>query len=199
MAPNEKLNDDIRDLQAVRAVLAGRKSAFRELVHRYTNQIYSLAYRLTGSEEEAEESVQEVFARAYKRLDTFDPERRFFTWLYTIALNYLRSRGRSKKWQHRKEELSFDEEIERVIPSSGNYGPEREAMRSEASRLIYRALGELKEEYRRVFVLRHMEGLEVKDVAQTLDIPENTVKTKDRRAKAQMREALLRLGWEEEE
>lgn len=197
MAPDEKLNDDIRDLQAVRALLAGNKSAFRELVSRYTNQIYSLAYKLTGSKEEAEEAVQEIFARAYKKLDTFDPEQRFFTWLYTIALNYLRSRGRSKKAQRRKEELSFDEDIERVTPSSGSFSPERNAMRNEASRLIDRALGELKEEYRRVFVLRHMEGLDVKEVARVLGIPENTVKTKDRRAKARMKESLLSLGWEE--
>ena len=198
MAPEEELSDDIRDLQAVRAVLEGRSSVFRELVHRYTNQIYSLAYRMTGSDEDAEEAVQEVFTRAYKKLNTFDPSKRFFTWLYTIALNYLRSLGRSTKRQQRRNELSFDESVDHTGGPSWTSAPERRAMRKEASRLIDRALEELKGEYRTVFVLRHMEGMEVKEVAESLGIPENTVKTKDRRAKRQMKEALLRLGWDED-
>jgi RNA polymerase sigma-70 factor (ECF subfamily) len=197
VAPDEKLNHDIRDLQAVRAILEGRTSAFRELVQRYTDPIYSLAYRMTGSAEEAEEAVQEVFARAYRKLDSFDPDKRFFTWLYTVALNYLRSRGRSRKRQERSKELSFDEGVEQVVGSSREPSPEDRAMRNEAQRLIQRALGQLKEEYRTVFVLRHMEGLEVKEVAQMLGIPENTVKTKDRRAKMRMKELLMSMGWEE--
>ena len=199
VAPDEKLNNDIRDLQAVRAILEGRRSAFRELVHRYTDPIYSLAYRMTGSPEEAEEAVQEVFARAYRKLDSFDPDKRFFAWLYTIALNYLRSRGRSRKLQEERRQLSFDDGVELVLGSSGSPSPERVAMRKEAGRLIGRALGQLKEEYRTVFVLRHLEGLEVKEVAEMLGIPENTVKTKDRRARLQMKELLLKLGWEESE
>lgn len=199
VAPDEKLNNDIRDLQAVRAILEGRRFAFRELVHRYTDPIYSLAYRMTGSPEEAEEAVQEVFTRAYRKLDSFDPDKRFFTWLYTIALNYLRSRGRSRKLQEDRRQLSFDDGVELVLGSSSSPSPEQGAMRKEAGRLINRALGQLKEEYRTVFVLRHLEGLEVKEVAEMLGIPENTVKTKDRRARLQMKELLLKLGWEESE
>lgn len=199
MAPDEKLNNDIRDLQAVRAILQGRTSAFRELVHRYTDPIYSLAYRMTGSPEEAEEAVQEVFAQAFRKLGSFNPEKRFFTWLYTIALNYLRSRRRSRKRREERKELSFDDGLEHVIGSSASPSPEQRAMRKEAGRLIDRALSLMKEEYRTVFVLRHMEGLEVKEVAEMLGMPENTVKTKDRRARLQMKELLLRLGWEESE
>lgn len=199
VAPDEKLNNDIRDLQAVRAILEGETSRFRELVHRYTDPVYSLAFRMTGSPEEAEEAVQEVFARAYRKLESFDPDKRFFTWLYTIALNHLRSRGRSRRRQEEKKEISFDERADRVVGSSTAPSPEQWAMRKEASRLIQSALAALKEEYRTVFVLRHMEGMEVKEVAEMLGVPENTVKTKDRRAKMQMKELLVKMGWEESE
>ena len=177
-------------------VRSGESSAFAEIVDRYTQPLYALAYRMTGSAEEAEEAVQEIFIRAYRRLSTFDRERRFFTWLYTIAVNHLRSLGRSAKERRRKEAFAVEDGLEEVLPSRQEYAPERQAMQHEAGRLIDRALRELKREYRLVFVLRHIEGLSIAEVSRILNVPENTVKTHERRARLQLRDLLFSYGWE---
>ena len=195
MAPEDQVKTDLRDVQAVRKVLAGDRSAFRELVTRYTDPIYSLAYRMTGSFEDAQEAVQEIFAKVYQKLNSYDPDRRFFTWVYTVALNHLRSLGRSNKRKGKGEVLSLDVGLDRVVSSSTEGSPEGHALRSEAGQLIERALRQLREEHRTVFVLRHMEHLEVREVAEVTGLPENTVKTHDRRAKQKLREIIISYGW----
>ena len=191
---NERLQQDIRDLQAVRRVLAGEKDAFRELVSRYTDPLYSLCYRYLGSGEDAEEAVQDVFRKAYRALESFDPQKRFFTWLYTIAINHVRSIGRSKERKTKQRSLSYDELVS--APADASYDdPDEQAIRNEAGRAIQAALGELNESYRRVFVLRHIQNLSGSEVAEILDMPENTVKTHLRRARQQLRDILERWGW----
>jgi RNA polymerase sigma-70 factor, ECF subfamily len=185
---------DTRDREAVRAILAGHREVYREIVHRYTDPLYSLALRMTGVPEDAEEALQEIFTRAYTRLDSFDPERRFFPWLYTIALNVLRSRERSAAHQEEKNTVSLGGTLERVVPSSGER-PEKALLRREAGEAIERALRDLRREHREVFILRHQEGFSVAEVAEILGIPENTVKTYARRAREQLKEAVVAHGW----
>ncbi len=187
----DELNQDIRDIRTVHVVLQGRHDQFRDIVHRYTDPIFSLAYRMTGSPEDAEEAVQEIFSRAFERLSSFDTERRFFPWLYTIALNHLRSKARSGSSGGAPPALSLDDTLERHVSSPASAGPEHLALRREAERSVLEALGKLRPEHREVFILRHMEGLGGREIAEMLDIPENTVKTYAHRARRQLRELIL--------
>jgi RNA polymerase sigma-70 factor (ECF subfamily) len=191
---NERLQQDIRDLQAVRRVLGGEKDAFRELVSRYTDPLYSLCYRYLGNAEEAEEAVQDVFRKAYRALDSFDPQKRFFTWIYTIAVNHIRSIGRSKERKTKQRSLSYDELAS--APADASYDdPDEQAIRNAAGRAIQAALSQVSEKHRRVFVLRHIQDLSGSEVAEILGMPENTVKTHLRRARQELRHILERWGW----
>lgn len=187
----DELNQDIRDIQVLRAVLGGQRELFRDIVHRYTDPIYSLSYRMTGSADDAEEAVQEIFSRAFGGLDSFDPDRRFFPWLYTIALNYLRSRERSGVNRRHQQTLSLDDSLEFVVPSSAASQPEQTVLRQEAEKVVETALRSLRREHREVFVLRHKEGLSGREVAEILNIPENTVKTYARRARERLKTLII--------
>jgi RNA polymerase sigma-70 factor (ECF subfamily) len=192
---SERLQEDIQDLQAVRRVLAGEKDAFRELVRRYTDPLYSMCYRYLGSPEEAEEAVQDIFRKAYSALDSFDPQRRFFTWLYTIGMNHVRSLGRSRTREMRRQAVSYDELPQAPADDADSEKPDLSAIRNAAGDAIHAALQQLREDYRRAFVLRHVQDLSVQQVAEILGIPENTVKTHARRARSELREILRRWGW----
>ena len=194
----DEQEQDIRDIRAVHAVLQGRHERFREIVNRYTGQLYSLSFRMTGSQEDAEDAVQEIFSRAFRQLSSFDTDRRFFPWLYTVALNYLRSRDRSAARRHGRQVLSLDDTLEHLVSSPDGNQPEQKMLQREAGRALADALKNLRPEHREVFVLRHMEGHSGRDVAEMLSIPENTVKTYARRARTKLRTLITGGGTESE-
>jgi RNA polymerase sigma-70 factor (ECF subfamily) len=186
-------DEERMDAEAMRRFLEGDESAFDELVKRYTAPVYSLGYRMLGSAEAAEDAVQEIFAKVYRAAGRFDLSQRFFPWLYTIALNHLRSQLRSRKKLFNSGALAFDEELS--TPGGGGRGPEEEVMRQEAEEQVQKALQQLKPIQRAVFLLRNMQELSVHETANILDIPENTVKTHFRRAREELRKKLSRMGW----
>lgn len=186
-AMDDQHKKDLADMRTVHAVLTGNREAFREIVDRYSTPIYSLAYRFTGSVEDSEELVQEIFWKAFSRLSSFDTDRRFFPWLYTIALNHIRSRERSPQQKQQSDSVSLDTTLQFVLPSDTKDEPERALERQEADDTVAAAIASLRQEYRDVFVLRHMEGFSGKEVAEMLEIPENTVKTYAFRARKELR------------
>lgn len=180
-----QLRDPDHDL--VCTAQTGDESAFSELVHRYTGQIFTLALRTLGDHSDAEDAVQEIFLKVYKNLKRFDCKRRFFPWLYTIALNHLRSTHRRPVFRGRNALLPVSEELLAAPPSMN---PEAQVIASETRELVARALEELKPIYRAVFLLRQLEGLSTEETATVLNIPANTVKTNLRRARATVAEIL---------
>jgi RNA polymerase sigma-70 factor (ECF subfamily) len=184
---------DARDLLAVQKTLQGHPQAFAELVERYTPLLFSLSYRMLGSREEAEDAVQEIFLRAFGSLHRFRLASRFYTWLYTIALNWLRSRLRRIRTHERRElfPLANCPEV-----TSGNPQPEpadRLAAR-EAERLLRIAIGALPPRYRSVFVLRHAQDLSIAEIAAVLKLPEGTVKTRLFRARQRLQAQIFPGG-----
>ncbi|MGC9313256.1 MAG: RNA polymerase sigma factor [Sediminispirochaetaceae bacterium] len=187
--------DDPADRESVRSVLAGDRNAFREIVDRYTPVLFSLCYRMLGDSHTAEEAVQEIFVRIYRSLRRYDLERRFFTWMYTIALNYLRSVRRSSRWKEKDKILSFQESAYLQAEAHSSTEPEEETVRREAERAVMKAAALLPVKYREVFVMREIEGISGQETAEILGIPENTVKTRLRRAREQMKKNLISLDW----
>lgn len=194
-ASEEMKADDPADRESVRSVLAGDRNAFREIVDRYTPVLFSLCYRMLGDSHTAEEAVQEIFVRIYRSLPRYDLERRFFTWMYTIALNYLRSVRRSSRWKEKDKVLSFQDSAYLQAEAHRSAEPEEETVRREAELAVLKAAAQLPVKYREVFVLREIEGISGQETAEILGIPENTVKTRLRRAREQMKKNLISLDW----
>lgn len=172
------------EAQLVQRALANDQEAIATLVNRYSGAVYNQAYRMLGSQQEAEDAVQEVFLRAYRRLDSYDPGRRLITWLLTIGTNYCidRLRRRRLTW------LTLDD-VAFWLPSAES-GPERSALLGEQRAQVQRALQELPENYRSVTVLRYWHDLSYQEIAEALNLTEATVKTRLHRARKMLMEAL---------
>ncbi len=164
------------DLELVERTLEGEHHAFEVLVRRWERPIFSLAYRLSGSDEEARDVCQETFLAAFRHLNSFRGEAKFSSWLYRIALNAWHSRQRRQP----VESLSLEEQAETRgfdPPDTSNALDER-LLRDERAQLVRRALAALPAEMRQVIVMKEYEGLKFHEIADVLGIPVSTVKTR---------------------
>ncbi len=146
--------------------------------------LFALAARMLGDREEAADAVQEIFLRAYRALPRFRLGARFHTWLYTIALNWLRSRLRSRRSRRRIE-------ARLPLPDAGP-DPGDVALDRESERLAAEALERLAPRYREPFVLRHSQELSIREIGEALGLPEGTVKVRLHRARLLLAKALER-------
>jgi RNA polymerase sigma-70 factor, ECF subfamily len=175
------------DQQVVNRVLRGDVNAFGSLVERYQRPMYNLMFRVTGSEDEAAELTQEAFVRTYRKLERFQPGRRFFPWLYAIGLNVARDYVRKDKTRR---EVSVAREIEHV---SGWCNPgEEEERRCEGIDFLRleKALCELPLIYREAVVLRYHQDLSTRDVASALRVSVSAAKMRVARGLEMLRQAL---------
>ena len=184
------------DEELVQRHLLGDEAAFPELVQRHIRSIYNLAYRSTGDGMEAENIAQETFARAYGALARWQPGAPFKPWLLTIALNLCRNWARRAGREqpiaqpHPSDE---DEAGEDPLDRVADPGPDplEALLAAEATEALERAVQSLPLAYRQVIVLRYVEGLSYEELAQTLGLPLNTVRTHLLRAKERLRRMLV--------
>jgi RNA polymerase sigma-70 factor, ECF subfamily len=147
-----------------------------------------VAYRMLGNAQDAEDASQEIFLRAYTRLESFDPTRRFSTWLLAIASNYCIDRLRRQRlaW------LTLDD-VAYTLPSAER-GPEGSALDAEERDAVQRALMKLPDNYRQVMVLRYWNDMSYDEIAQATGLPESTIKTRLFRARNMLAAALRAEG-----
>lgn len=164
----------------IQSALAGNSSAFEVLVNRYQDRLYTAMISVVGSTDEAEDVVQEAFIQAYLKLDTFQQNSRFFTWLYRIAFNFALARRR----RHRGH-LSLEETRENLghEPESHVEAPEIRMSRNEDVASVHRALALLSEDHKAILVLREMEDMAYEEIAEVLDISIGTVRSRLNRAR----------------
>ena len=181
------------DEELVEACLAGEDSAFDVLLGRWEKRIRGAIYRLVGSDEEARDLCQEAFLKAYKSLRSFKQEARFSSWLYQIALNLCRDRMRRRRG---KTMVSLDE-LEEGGAAMTVAGPTALDLLQERdmSRLVARAIEALPDEQREIIILKEYQGLTFLEIAQVLDVPISTVKTRLYRGLDQLRVRLEREGF----
>lgn len=190
-----EVSGDAFDKAVVEKTLHEDKNAFRGIVEKYTPQFLSLAVKMSGGDlHAAEEAVQEIFLKIFNELERYDTRRRFFSWAYTIAVNFLRSEMRKSYVRQQKTSVPYDDT--RIDNSSNYANPESEVMQAEGERLVLKALKQLKPKYHDVFILRQIQGLSVSDTAEVMDIPEGTVKTFMFRARKAILAALKRAQWQ---
>lgn len=182
----------ISDEAAVRGVRSGDKDAFRPLVERYSHMIFVLAYRMTSSESDAEEIVQETFLRAYRALPGFEARANFATWIYRIATNCsldLLKRRKSQP-QDTPEPAGEEEESPESLVASSQPDPERQAYSAEVQEKITQAMVLLTPVEKAAFVLRHFEGRSVEEIAVALKVKRDAAKQSVFRAVQKLRAAL---------
>jgi len=173
------------------------EEAITELVNRYSDKVYRLAYRITGNPDDAEEVLQEVFIILIEKLNTFRQESRFSTWLYRVAANasYMFLRGGKKT---RESQVSFDDYkpyndhgvLQGVQEKDWSGIPDYKLLSLEGAQLIEKAIDELPEEYRIVFHMKDIEGMTSKDIANVLDLSLPAVKSRVLRARLFLRDKL---------
>ncbi len=180
------------DQAAADEVRNGNQLAFRVLVERHSRSVFRLAYRMSGNEQDAEDLVQETFLRAYKQINKFDGRSAFSTWLYRIctncSLDLLRSRKSRKEIKVKHHGEQSQDWLEAV--AAPQPGPERLTQSGQMAKLLEPALNQLSEMERTAFILRHYEGCDIDEIAQTLGVQANAAKHSVFRAVQKLRRAL---------
>ncbi len=179
------------DRSAVARVCDGDADAFQSLVERHSRYVFHVAYRLTGSSQDAEDVVQETFLKAYRQLSRFEARADFRTWLHRIAVNcsidFIRAR--------RSREIGQDiADLEDAASADASVGaapsPDRLALSTQIDERIREALDSLTAMERAAFTLRHVEGRPIRDVAAALGLKTEAAKNSIFRAVRKMRAAL---------
>ena len=172
--------------------------AFEQLLDRYEDKIFRLAFRFVRNETEAKEVLQDTFLSIWRKLDTFKGDSQFGSWLYRVAANtaLMRLRAQRRHPEISTEELPVDYlDNYGQLPAAGeNWAkrPDDELQSDELRRRIQKAVDELPEIYRTVFIIRDVEGLSTEETAEVLEISIPTVKTRLHRARLALRDAITR-------
>jgi RNA polymerase sigma-70 factor (ECF subfamily) len=183
---------ELSDSVAVAQTRAGDSGAFRVLVERHSRNLFRLAYRMTGHQQDAEDVVQETFLRAYRQLSKFDDRASFGTWLYRIAANCSLDLIRTRKRRGAQAEPAAEQGAPDPMQSLPDAAPapDRLAMSGEIERKVAAVLDGLSEMERTAFVLRHYEGMCIDDIGRTLGVQPNAAKHSIFRAVQKLRRAL---------
>lgn len=177
----------VNDAQVIDEVRKGDQAAYGQLVTKYQNRLFAALVRITGCAEEAEDVAQEAFVQALLKLDTFQQSAAFYTWLYRIAFNLSATRARRKR---PRASLDVLREAGGPEPVDRDGAPEKPLLAEERVNLVHAALDQLAEDYRQVVVLRELEGCDYEQIAEILEIPLGTVRSRLFRAREQLRELL---------
>lgn len=189
-------SDDDYDLVA--RTKRGSREAFDVLLEKYYKKIYNLAYRYVGDQEEASDLTQEIFAAAYQNLKKFRGDSKFSTWLFQIATNrgknrfkYLKRRGYfvNKGQANNDEDRDFQQQS---VPDFST-NPETMLAGKQIQKIVQQAIDELEPDHKEIVILRDIEGFSYEEIAQLLDLPEGTTKSRLHRARMVVKEKLKRV------
>jgi len=169
--------------------------AVRLITSRNNQRLYRAAWSVLKDRAEAEEAVQDGYLKAFAAMDSFAGTSSLSTWLTRIVINEALERRRKAERRtrllHERAVTDIDDYRERLMQGSERPpSPEAETMRGQVARVLERAIGQLPENFRTVFVLREVEGLSVEETATVLQIPKETVKTRLLRARRRLQQEL---------
>ena len=192
--------DDSQAVNAlVRRCVAGDAAAWQEIVQQYHRRIYNICYRFSGSADDASDLTQEVFIKMYRTLSTFDTSRAsLMTWVTAMTRNLLVDHFRKGKYDrvtdsleatagNQEEGLTIAEKLE--DPSAS---PETRVRSQETQKLVQAALQKLSPELREAVILRDLQDMDYKEIANVLKVPEGTVKSRINRGRTELGRLLQR-------
>ncbi len=200
MATAEEKQDQLEtERELVERVLAGEQGSFAELVRRFQNMVFNLAYNFLGNMQEAEDLSQEVFLKVYRSLGTFRRASTLKTWIYRITSNmalnrikWLRRRGRNRQVSI---DAGFNQDLPPMAESLPNDapGPDKQVHGAQIRKRLMESLERLSDEQKAVVILRDIEGLSYEEIAVTLVINIGTVKSRLARGRANLQEMMRDL------
>ena len=179
------MTQDDSDQQLVERVQAGEKAAFDLLVRKYQHRVLKLVSRFVSDAAEAEDVAQEAFLKAYRALASFRGDSAFYTWLYRIAINTAKNALVS----NRRRPVDFDldlqdpEQYDRHARLKEGDTPEGVLLTEEIRNVVERAMEQLPEDLRTAIILRELEGLSYEEIAEAMDCPVGTVRSRIFRAR----------------
>ncbi|MGD1044349.1 MAG: sigma-70 family RNA polymerase sigma factor [Bacteroidota bacterium] len=181
----------IDDFSLIRAIQAGDHQAFESLVRRYQRQVANLIYVTMGSRDDVDDIAQEVFIRVYRSLPRFKFDASFFSWIYRITMNLCIDEIRKRKI---RKVLSLDFLTEDVLEqnrkSKDHLMPSDSILADERRQVVQSALQRLKPEHRDILVLREYNDLGYSEIAETLNISLEAVKSRIFRARSELKNLL---------
>ncbi|MCR4405743.1 MAG: sigma-70 family RNA polymerase sigma factor [Anaerolineae bacterium] len=170
----------------IKQALGGNQEAFMRLVETYQTPIYNLAYRMLGNSQEAEDAAQETFIRAYTRLTTYDPTRKFISWLLSIASHYCIDRLRRRRLNL----VSLEELPPWQGVASDMLQPEERLIENQTRDAVQVLLESLPAHYRIPVILHYWYDLPYKEIAEMLELTESAVKSRLHRAREMLVQAM---------
>ncbi len=194
MVPHQRMDPDavrtavggLPDAEVVRRVLGGELALFEVLMRRYNQRVYRAVRSVLRDGRECEDAMQQAWLSAYAHLGQFQGAAAFSTWLTRIALNEALARVRQKSQLRLAEESPEGDDLMGSSPQD----PEGRAADRELGRMVEEAVDELPEGYRRVFMLREVEGMSTADAALSLGVSEEVIKVRLHRARLALRDLL---------
>jgi RNA polymerase sigma-70 factor, ECF subfamily len=194
-----KLIPEDEDAKVVLLCQKGDTDAFEVLVERHQKRMLNIAYRMMGNYDEACDVVQEAFLAAYRAIRSFRREATFSTWLYGIVVNHARNRIKQVQGRMRHETCSIDDPVglkggslQREIPDCRESAVER-MEKKEIEARVQECIQTLESEYREVLVLRDIQGFSYEEISDMLSIPDGTVKSRIFRARAVLKDCLVKV------
>ncbi|MEO6819017.1 MAG: sigma-70 family RNA polymerase sigma factor [Ginsengibacter sp.] len=184
--------DTIQDFELLHQINEGNMKVYEQIIRRYNPLLYKIGRSYSFNHQDTEDLMQETYIDVYRGLAKFENRSSFKTWISRIMLNQC---------YHKRQAVIIKKEItedELLFSKSDNGNSESKLSNTELSRVLETAINEIPENYRIVFALRELNGLNVAETAHTLDISENNVKVRFNRAKALLREKITRTYSSEE-
>lgn len=189
---------DPSDEELVERFQRGDRACFGMLVDRYQDRVYGLCLRMLGNPAEAEEVAQEVFLALFKSLDRFRGDARLSTWVYRVSLNHCRNHHHYRRRRGHGLHEALDAPVggdsegpRREVADSGR-GADATADATEAERLVREGLAALDEDHRQIIILRDIQDLDYDEIAELLELPRGTVKSRLHRARAELARRLAK-------
>ncbi|AIG28073.1 RNA polymerase sigma factor [Brevibacillus sp. 7WMA2] len=175
------------DSEIVQQVLQGDVEAFRDIIQKYQHMIYIFIYKMVNNKADAEDLTQEVFIKAYEKLNTYRGESQLSTWLHTLARNRTIDFLRRRKFHDTDEQLAF-------VPSGvQNELPQESLLRKEQQKTIAEAFEQLSDSYKEVIVLRCTHEYPFDKIASLLGVAESTARVRYLRARQEFAKVLTKM------
>lgn len=168
------------------------EAAFEELIRQYEKKVYTLCFRMCGNSEDAEEAAQDAFLALWRGIDRFRQESTLSTWIYRLATNACIDTLRRRKKQSGSVSLDDEELFVDAVDTSPQ--PQETVEHRETQKLLQEGLSALPEEYRKVLILREIEGLSYTEIAESASIELGTVKSRISRGRSLLRNFLSGNG-----